>query len=90
MADHPKEENEEVFDAAIREFKDETGMRPNGPYIDLDNIIQKNGKLWTFPEIDQAIMMNAKEAKKKLRAEQKPLIDRLLTYLTEQDIKTNH
>jgi len=42
MADHPKEENEEVFDAAIREFKDETGMRPNGPYIDLDNIIQKN------------------------------------------------
>ena len=43
-----------------------------------------SGKLWTFPEIDQAIMMNAKEA------EQKPLIDRLLTYLTEQDIKTNH
>ena len=116
------EENEEVFDAAIREFKEETGMRPNGPYIDLGNILQKNGKrvfawafegeweydrmpkcneitleypkgsgkLWTFPEIDQAIMMNAKEAKKKLRAEQKPLIDRLLTYLTEQDIKTNH
>jgi predicted NUDIX family NTP pyrophosphohydrolase len=51
---------------------------------------KESGELWTFPEIDQAIMMNAKEAKKKLRAEQKPLIDRLHTYLTEQDIKTNH
>ena len=40
MTDHPKGENEQVFDAAIREFKDETGMRPNGPHIDLDNIIQ--------------------------------------------------
>ena len=116
------EENEEVFDAAIREFKEETGMRSNGPYIDLGNILQKNGKrvyawafeadwekervpicneitmeypkgsgkLWTFPEIDQAIMMNTEEAKKKLRTEQHPLIDRLLDHLNGQNMITNH
>lgn len=110
------EENEEVFDAAIREFEEETGMKPNGPYMDLGNILQKNGKrvyawafegdweqervpmcneitleypkgsgkLWTFPEIDQAMMMNAEEAKKKLRSEQTPLIDRLLNHLRDK------
>lgn len=116
------EEKEEVFDAAIREFKEETGMTPNGPYIDLGSILQKNGKrvyawafegkwaneripkcneitleypkgtgkLWTFPEIDQAIMMNTEEAKEKLRSEQKPLIDRLVKYLTEKEVTTKH
>jgi len=116
------EENEEILDAAIREFKEETGKTPNGPYIELGNILQKNGKrvyawgfegdwdndqklkcneitlefpkgtgkLWTFPEIDQAIMTNAVEAKKKLRAEQYPLIDRLVNLLIGQGITTNH
>ena len=115
------EENEEIFDAAIREFKEETGKTPCGPYIELGNILQKNGKrvyawafegewaddqkpkcneitleypkgtgkLWTFPEIDQAIMMNAVEAKKKLRAEQYPLIDRLVKLLFERNMTTN-
>ena len=107
------EENEEIFDAAIREFKEETGMDSIGPYKELGNILQKNGKrvyawafegnwekdqvpicneislefpkgsgkMWTFPEIDQAIMLNADEAKKKLRDEQKPFIDRLIDSL---------
>lgn len=109
------EDNEEVFDAAIREFKEETGMDSKGPYTSLGNILQKNGKrvyawgfegvwenerilkcneitleypkgtgkMWTFPEIDQAIMLNAKEAKRKLRVEQEPFIDRLMDYLTK-------
>ena len=104
------EENEDVFDAALREFEEETGMVPQGPYIDLGNIVQKNGKrvyawafagcwedgripacneitiehpkgsgkMWTFPEIDQAIMLNNKDARQKLRIEQIPLLDRLL------------
>jgi predicted NUDIX family NTP pyrophosphohydrolase len=91
-------------------------MKPNGPYMDLGNILQKNGKrvyawafeedweqervpmcneitleypkgsgrLWTFPEIDQAMMMNAEEAKKKLRSEQTPLIDRLLNHIQDK------
>jgi predicted NUDIX family NTP pyrophosphohydrolase len=110
------EENEDVFDVAIRKFEEETGMKPNGPYMDLGNILQKNGKrvyawafeedweqervpmcneitleypkgsgrLWTFPEIDQAMMMNAEEAKKKLRSEQTPLIDRLLNHIQDK------
>ena len=113
------EENEEIFDAAIREFEEETGLVPNGPYINLGDILQKNGKrvyawgfpgtwaegtvprcneitlefpkgsgkTWTFPEIDQAIMMNENQAKQKLRAEQAPLIDRLIKML--QDTKTS-
>jgi predicted NUDIX family NTP pyrophosphohydrolase len=110
------EENEDVFDVAIRKFEEETGMKPNGPYMDLGNILQKNGKrvyawafeedweqervpmcneitleypkgsgrLWTFPEIDQAMMMNAEEAKKKLRSEQTPLIDRHLNHIQDK------
>jgi predicted NUDIX family NTP pyrophosphohydrolase len=36
------------------------------------------GKMWTFPEINQAIMLNNKDARQKLRIEQIPLLDRLL------------
>ena len=115
------EENEEIFDAAIREFEEETGLIPNGPYINLGDILQKNGKrvyawgfpgiwadgtiprcnkitleypegsgkTWTFPEIDRAIMMDEGEAKQKLRAEQAPLIDRLIKKLQDTKISTN-
>jgi predicted NUDIX family NTP pyrophosphohydrolase len=34
--------------------------------------------MWTFPEIDQAIMINNKDTRQKLRIEQIPLLDRLL------------
>jgi predicted NUDIX family NTP pyrophosphohydrolase len=115
------EENEEIFDAAIREFEEETGLVPNGPFINLGDILQKNGKrvyawgfpgtwaegtvpqcneitlefpkgsgkTWTFPEIDQAIMMNENQAKEKLRAEQAPLIDRLIKKLQDTKTSTN-
>ena len=111
------EEKEEIFDAAVREFEEETGLIPKGPYINLGSILQKNGKLvyawgfagswaegtvpkcneitleypirsgkvWTFPEIDRAIMMRSEEAKQKLSAEQAPFIDRLVESLNEKE-----
>jgi predicted NUDIX family NTP pyrophosphohydrolase len=111
------EEKEEIFDAAVREFEEETGLIPKGPYINLGSILQKNGKLvyawgfagswvegavpkcneitleypkgsgkvWTFPEIDRAIMMLAEEAKQKLSAKQAPFIDRLIQSLNEKE-----
>lgn len=37
-------ENEHPLTAAVREFKEETGYKPNKPYIQLDPIVQKAGK----------------------------------------------
>jgi len=45
------EENEEPMKTAIREFKEETGLIPEGPYMPLGTIRQKSGKLiyaWAF------------------------------------------
>tara|TARA_Y100001934_G_scaffold165809_1_gene197215 strand:- start:1162 stop:1632 length:471 start_codon:yes stop_codon:yes gene_type:complete len=109
------EEGEEIFDAAIREFEEETGLCPEGPYIELGTIVQKSGKRvyawafegewedgripecneitlefpkgsgkeWTFPEIDQAELLPKDDAKRKLREEQHPFVDRLLDILSE-------
>ncbi|HSB17297.1 MAG TPA: NUDIX domain-containing protein [Bryobacteraceae bacterium] len=44
-------EGEEAFDAAMREFEEETGIRPEGPFIPLGQIRQPGGKLvtvWAF------------------------------------------
>ena len=104
---------EDIFLAALREFEEETGEKPQGPYLDLGSIIQKNGKevfawafagywedgkvpvcneitmeypkgtgkMWTFPEIDHALLLPTKEAKQKLRPEQAVLVDRLIERL---------
>ena len=40
-----------MFEAALREFEEETGMTPKGPFFDLGNILQKNKKrvyAWAF------------------------------------------
>lgn len=100
---------EDIFHAALREFKEETGMIPFGPYLELGSIIQNNGKevfawafegnwpddrllvcneismeypkgsgkSWTFPEIDRVAFLPIEKAKKKLRPQQAPLLDRL-------------
>jgi predicted NUDIX family NTP pyrophosphohydrolase len=42
---------EELLDAAIREFEEETGIEPRGPYVALGSIRQKGGKVvhaWAF------------------------------------------
>ncbi len=44
-------EDEPLLDAAIREFEEETGMKPHGPYMELGAIRQKGGKVvraWAF------------------------------------------
>ena len=45
------ETGEAFLDAAIREFSEETGLKPTPPYIDLGNVRQKGGKVvycWGF------------------------------------------
>ena len=39
------------------------------------------GKIWTFPEIDHALLLPTKEAKQKLRPERAVLVDRLIERL---------
>lgn len=45
------EEGEDLLAAAIREFEEEVGIKPYGPYIELGSIRQKGGKTvhaWAF------------------------------------------
>lgn len=45
------EAGEELFAAAVREFEEEVGKKPSGPFIDLGSIRQKGGKTvyaWGF------------------------------------------
>ncbi|HTY62483.1 MAG TPA: NUDIX domain-containing protein [Acidobacteriota bacterium] len=42
---------EDLHDAAVREFEEETGIKPHGPYLELGSIVQKGGKVvygWAF------------------------------------------
>jgi predicted NUDIX family NTP pyrophosphohydrolase len=42
---------EALQDAAVREFEEETGIKPHGPYLELGSITQKGGKVvygWAF------------------------------------------
>jgi predicted NUDIX family NTP pyrophosphohydrolase len=44
-------EGESLLDAAKREFEEETGLKPHGPFLDLGSIKQKGGKTvyaWAF------------------------------------------
>jgi len=44
-------EGEPLLAAAVREFEEETGIRPREPFIDLGSIRQKGGKIvwaWAF------------------------------------------
>lgn len=45
------EEGEELLEAGIREFVEETGISPQGPYIPLESIRYRKGKVvhaWAF------------------------------------------
>jgi predicted NUDIX family NTP pyrophosphohydrolase len=49
------EPHEAPFDAARREFEEETGIKPVGPYHDLGQVRQKAGKVvrcWAFTSAD--------------------------------------
>ncbi len=42
---------EELLDTARREFEEEVGARPNGPYLELGEVTQRGGKVvraWAF------------------------------------------
>jgi predicted NUDIX family NTP pyrophosphohydrolase len=42
---------EDALAAAEREFEEETGLRPTGPFVELGSVRQKSGKIvtaWTF------------------------------------------
>jgi predicted NUDIX family NTP pyrophosphohydrolase len=44
-------EGEPLIETAIREFEEETGIKPRGPFIELGSIRQKGGKIvhaWAF------------------------------------------
>ena len=44
-------EGEEPLQAAVREFTEETGFEPTGPYLPLGRIVQRSGKVvhaWAF------------------------------------------
>jgi predicted NUDIX family NTP pyrophosphohydrolase len=44
-------EGEALFDAAKREFEEETGLKPQGPFVELGSIRQRGGKIvhaWAF------------------------------------------
>jgi predicted NUDIX family NTP pyrophosphohydrolase len=44
-------ENEPLLETAIREFEEETGLKPRGSFIELGSIRQKGGKIvyaWAF------------------------------------------
>jgi predicted NUDIX family NTP pyrophosphohydrolase len=45
------DEGEDAFTTAVREFKEETGIEPKEPYLDLGSVKQKSGKTvyaWAF------------------------------------------
>jgi predicted NUDIX family NTP pyrophosphohydrolase len=51
------EEDEDHLQAAVREFEEETGIKPNGEFVPLGTIIQKGGKVvyaWAFECPDDA------------------------------------
>jgi predicted NUDIX family NTP pyrophosphohydrolase len=47
------EEGEDPFDAAMREFAEETGHRPSGPFIELAPRTQPGGKLIRAWAVDE-------------------------------------
>ena len=109
----PPPEGESLLETAVREFEEETGMRPAAPFLELGSIIQKGGKMvhawafagdyddtqpvrsntfemeWpprsgrmqSFPEVDRGQFLSLTEARARIRAEQWPLIERLVRLL---------
>jgi predicted NUDIX family NTP pyrophosphohydrolase len=106
-------EGEMLEQTAEREFYEEVGIHPHGPYLELGKITQKGGKVvyaWAFEgdwqegtpnrcntfkmewppksgkicefrEIDRVGFFTLEEARKKLKAAQWPLVERLVQEL---------
>ena len=83
--------DEPLLDVAQREFREETGLRPQGPYLDLGWIQQKGGKwvyAWAFEgDCDSPISSNTFEMEwppKSGKRQAFPEIDRAEFFAPEQ------
>lgn len=78
-------EPETAFDAACREFREETGFEPAGPYLPLGDIVQKSGKritAWAFrgdcdPEALRCVPFDVEWPPRSGRTQSFPEIDRV-------------
>jgi predicted NUDIX family NTP pyrophosphohydrolase len=83
---------EDPFAAALREFKEETGLEPQGPFLSLGAVAQRGGKVveaWAFAGdcIPQTIRSNTFEMEwppRSGRRQQFPEIDRAEFFSLEQ------
>jgi predicted NUDIX family NTP pyrophosphohydrolase len=83
------EANEDPLAAAQREFHEETGIRPSGPYLELGTVQQKSGKIihaWAFiGEADPATIQSNLVSMKTSRGwRQFPEIDRCGWFTPEE------
>jgi predicted NUDIX family NTP pyrophosphohydrolase len=78
-------EPETAFDAACREFREETGFEPAPPYISLGDVLQKSGKrisAWAFegncdPEAMRCVSFDVEWPPRSGRMQSFPEIDRV-------------
>mgnify|MGYP001047079790 CR=1 FL=1 len=68
--------DEEPFDAAIREFKEETGHDIDGDFWEMEPVIQKGGKT-VYAWAVKADWIPLSQAQDKMFKGQEPLIDQL-------------
>jgi predicted NUDIX family NTP pyrophosphohydrolase len=110
------EPGEDQLAAACREFREETGIEPQGEFVELGSIQQRSGKTvhgWAFrgdwderqpirsslfsmewppasgqfhevPEIDRAEFFGLAEAVRKIKAAQRPFLNRLVAALGDR------
>ena len=91
------EPGEDLLEAAVREFTEETGVASSGEFVELGSVRQKGGKIvkaWAFEgdcdptqcprswEVDRVEFFGVEVAKTKINTAQAALLERL-----EQSVK---
>jgi predicted NUDIX family NTP pyrophosphohydrolase len=73
--------SEDLLAAAQREFHEETGFAPPGPFVPLTPVVQKGGKrvhAWaTESDCDRALWCSLEDARRKLKPAQAAWLDEL-------------